>query len=121
MVDNQITFTESAQIAYLEAVDLIREARDWQLTVTIGDDLDAAAEQLRERRQLVDDMERSLLVTLLALMTIGQKHDGPLHIVRDMQSSFFWSHEQSKYHGGLIFHRNHKIDDAIIGTWSIHT
>lgn len=115
MHDNRINFAHSAQVALQEANELINEARNrsYDQHIELG--------QIALRRQAVDEMERSLHVGLLHIMTTSQKHDGPVDITRDGMASFFWWHETSKYHGGLIFHRNHNIDDVIVGTWSIHT
>lgn len=122
IVDNVVHFKESANVAYREALDLIAGARNWAQGMDIDiTDAKAAEAEVYYRQAKLAEMERSLLSNLVHLMTGPQAHDGPITVTRDMEASFFWHHEKSGYHGGLIFHQDSRPADVRVGTWSIHT
>ena len=116
MHDNIITLTNSGIQAHREAMTLLMEARAWADRVRP----DATHTHVLARK-LIEEMELSYYRNLCLLFTGAQEHDGPLTIHRDMEACFFWKHEKSGYHGGLIFHLNHQVKNASVGTWSIHT
>jgi hypothetical protein len=71
------------------------------------------------------EMRDSLYNGMLHVMLTSTEHDGDVKVWPDGTKegkSFFWKHEKSGYHGGLIFHPIYK--DGVkqeVGRWSIHT
>lgn len=109
-----IEIHESTVNTYHDCMEMVRKARQWE---QLAPDFD----ELYRRREIVHEMEHSLHRAMLTLMMQVNDHDGSLGVYRDMLACFFWRFEKSGYHGGLIFHKNHKEADAEVGTWSIHT
>jgi hypothetical protein len=114
-MNNAITITDSARDKHTEATKLIEDARRWAEEAR-------NEEELLASRRLAAEMERSYYACLVQMMMVPQDHDGSLEITSDSAlASFFWRHEKSGYHGGMIFHKNHKVSGAVVGTWSVHT
>lgn len=126
-VDNQIVIDARAREKWNECQTQIEEAKIW----ADGDDIpweqvgEHGEEIVLMRRELVANMERSFHRSFMSLVMVSQHHDGPLKIFADAAPcSFFWRHEKSGYHGGLIYHRHYTKDGREplpVGTWSIHT
>lgn len=132
-VYNKITITPEALDTYSECMTLIVEAHQWAAKYdTFTDDPELDRIEWDKKHVLAQEMESSFLRNWTHLTTGPQSYDGPITISRDGFASFFWIHDGPKpteehpnpnrYHGGLIFHRNHSVtDNNRIGTWSIHT
>lgn len=114
-MENIVRLQHSALETFDECQEMIRNARIWEQEGALYED------EPRERREIVNQMELSLLRCLVHLFMVRQGHDGEVVISRNMVGGFFWRHPKSGYHGGLLFHKNHSIEDATVGTWSIHT
>jgi hypothetical protein len=122
-----VVMDESAITAYHEAVQMIARAQRWcegtdlSFEVTQGDE---GIRIVNRRREQVAQMELSLYRSLVHLSTVAQDYDGPCHVFRDSEGSFFWRHTNGEppYHGGIIFHASHDAGERLpVGTWSIHT
>lgn len=113
-VGSNITILAGAIEKYRDVQEMLRDAHAW---------VDKAVDEpdLIRRRALYAQMEESFSRSMLQLIFNAQDYDGPLALHGDSSpGSFFWRHEKSGYHGGLIFHKNHSVDGPV-GTWSIHT
>jgi hypothetical protein len=113
-VGSNITILAGAIEKYRDVQEMLREATRWLCESTTEN-------EVAERTKLVAEMENSFNRCMLQLIFQAQDYDGPLALHGDSSpGSFFWRHEKSGYHGGLIFHKNHSVDGPV-GTWSIHT
>lgn len=129
---NTVTIAHAAIEVYGEAQSLIQHAHAWAQGADITNEWidahssEAAVALVERRREQAREMELSLYRSLVQLMFVPQTHDGPLRIERDSRVSFYWKHERSGYHGGLIYHASYEdsTDGRVqlpVGTWSVHT
>ncbi len=127
-----VVMDESAIAAYHAAVQKIAHAQRWAEGADLAYELVEDGTALRivnRRREQVAAMELSLYRSLAHLSTVAQNYDGPCHVSRDGECSFFWRHtngdtDAPPYHGGIIYSASYAekgTERLPVGTWSIHT
>jgi hypothetical protein len=127
VVTYTVTIAPEAIEEHRRCMSLIADAYAWASDYRVATDMAndntaSMVEEYNKRQALAREMERSFLTNWSHLTTSAQEYDGPIRIMRDMWCGFFWKHEKSGYHGGLLFHRNYAVqNNDRIGTWSIHT
>lgn len=114
--DNKVTIEASAIVKFRDAQELLHNAEIWVSGAVDENDL-------ASRRYRFHEMQDSFNRSMLLLMFHAQDYDGGLKVSGDSApASFFWIHEKSGYHGGLIFHPSYRQGEVQpVGTWSIHT
>lgn len=119
--------TEQARLRIDECRAAIEAARAWAMTcsdVAAEGPLDELRAISHDRLTKVAEMERSFLANLTRLVTSWSAHDGAITLYTDIAPlSFYWTHERSEYHGGLIYHPSYANGNERlpVGTWSVHT
>lgn len=110
-----IVLTEEAVEQYRKVCNVLADADYWLAT-------SSWAFELAERRALVDRMRLSFHIEWGARTGVHNLYDGTLRITADvLPLSFHFWYEGSGLQGGIIFHRNPDVTDALIGEWSSHT